>query len=210
MNTDWIRNDEDALIYVGDAMCSWCYGIAEEVTTLKNNHPELAFISLMGGLRPYNTERAIDMADFLKGHWDEVNKRSGQPFTYGILQDPEFIYDTEPASRAVVTVREMAPEKEFDFFKAVQKAFYFEGKNPNHLATYLPIAEAFELDTEKYASLFQSERIKEETKRDFQLAQEMGIKGFPSLVLKKNGQFSLIANGYNTAEQIEKIIAQIK
>ena len=207
MNFDWLETKEDTLIYIGDTMCSWCYGFANELTTLKNNHPELDFRLVMGGLRPYNTEKAIDMADFLKHHWVEINQRTKQPFKYDILSDPDFIYDTEPASRAVVVARMMNPEVEFEFFKAVQEHFYRDNKNTNMVETYLKIADQFGLDRQVYQDHFESEAAKINTKADFSLSQQLGIKGFPSMVLRKNGKYMLVANGYQTATQIEQTIA---
>ena len=209
MNYDWLNDDKNALIYVGDAMCSWCHGIAPELDKLKNAHPDVDFKLVMGGLRPYNTEKAIDMADFLKSHWVEIEERTGQPFKHDILKDPDFVYDTEPASRAVVVARIMNPEIEFDFFKAVQVAFYKDNYNTNEVETYLKLAKEFDLDVIKYEELFNSNEAKEHTKADFQVSQQMGIKGFPSMVLKKDGQFTLIANGYQKAEEINKIIAKL-
>ncbi|NOQ70769.1 MAG: DsbA family protein [Crocinitomix sp.] len=209
MNYDWLNDDRDALIYVGDAMCSWCHGIAPELDQLKNDHSDLDFKLVMGGLRPYNTEKAIDMADFLKSHWVEIEERTGQPFTHDILKDPDFVYDTEPASRAVVVARMMNPAIEYDFFKAVQMAFYRDNFNTNNVATYLPLASEFGLDPVKFEELFNSNEAKEHTKGDFQITQQMGINSFPSMVLKKKGQFTLIAKGYQKAADINKIIASL-
>lgn len=209
MNYNWLNDDKDALIYVGDAMCSWCYGIAPELDQLKKDNHELDFKLVMGGLRPFNTEKVIDMADFLKSHWVEIEERTGQPFMHDILKDPGFIYDTEPASRAVIVARMMNPEIEYGFFKAVQIAFYRDNMNTNNIETYLPLAAEFGLDQTKYEELFNSAEAKEQTKADFQVSQQMGIKGFPSMVLKKKGQFTLIANGYQKATEINKIIATL-
>ena len=73
--------DQPTIIYIGDPMCSWCYGIAPELAKLKEAWAGKAeFKVLMGGLRPNATE-PIDqeMKDFLAHHWDEVHKRSKQP-----------------------------------------------------------------------------------------------------------------------------------
>lgn len=206
MNYDWLNDKNDALIYIGDTMCSWCHGISPELDQLKKDHPEMDFRLIMGGLRPYNTEKAIDMADFLKSHWVEIEARTGQPFSHDILKNPDFVYDTEPASRAVVVARMMNPAVEYEFFKAVQMAFYRDNLDTNKLATYLPIAKAFDLNEGEFTRLFESTEAKEKTNADFQLSQQMGIKGFPSIVLKKDGKFNLIANGYQKAENINKII----
>lgn len=37
----------------------------------------------------------------------------------------------------------------------------------------------------------------------------MGVKGFPSIIIKKDGKFTLVANGYQKAENINKVIAAI-
>lgn len=209
MDYNWLNDDSNAIIYIGDAMCSWCHGIAPELDELKKNHPDLDFRLIMGGLRPYNTEKAIDMADFLKSHWVEIEARTGQPFSHQILKDPDFIYDTEPASRAVVVARIMKPEIELEFFKAVQMAFYRDNQDTNNVNTYLELATDFGLDVATYEAHFNSTAVKEQTKADFQLSQQMGIKGFPSIVLKKDGKFTLVANGYQKAAQISAVIAQV-
>ncbi len=210
MNLDWIQKDEDSLIYVGDTMCSWCYGFANELDTFIANHPELKLRMVQGGLRPNNTEHIVDKKEFLKEHWVEINKRTGQPFQYDILDDKDFIYDTEPASRAVVVVRMMDESKELAFFKAVQTAFYYENKDTSKLETYLDIARKFELDTAKFAELFESEEAKYTTKTDFQLSSEMGVKGFPSVVVKLKNQFFMISNGYRLAEDLETVFQNVQ
>jgi len=209
MNLDWIKSDKDALIYIGDTMCSWCHGFSPELTKLKNNHPELEFRLVMGGLRPYNTEKAIENADSLKSHWVEIEERTGQPFTHDILKNPDFVYDTEPAARAVVVARMMNPEIEYAFFIAIQYAFYQDNRDTNKVDTFLEIADKFVLDKIEFERLFNSAQAKELTAADFQLSQEMGIRGFPSMVLKKNGEFTLISRGYQTAESIEQIIEKV-
>lgn len=210
MNLDWIQKDEDSLIYVGDTMCSWCYGFANELDTFIANHPELKLRMVQGGLRPNNTEHIVDKKEFLKEHWVEINKRTGQPFQYDILDDKDFIYDTEPASRAVVVVRMMDESKELAFFKAVQTAFYYGNKDTSKLETYLDIARKFELDTAKFAELFESEEAKYTTKTDFQLSSEMGVKGFPSVVVKLKNQFFMISNGYRLAEDLETVFQNVQ
>ncbi len=208
MSNHWINNDNDALIYIGDAMCSWCHGMSPELDKLKSNHPEFEFRVVNGGLRPHGTETNATMADFLRSHWVEIAERTGQPFKYDILEDMDFVYDTEPASRAIVSARMLDESKEFDFFKAVQMAFYAENKNTNDPKTFIEIADKFGFDLEKYEAVFHSDEAKYQTKQDFALSQQMGIKGFPSLVLKKDGKYTLIANGYREAEMVEATIDQ--
>ena len=209
MSLDWLTSKSNALIYIGDPLCSWCYGIAPELDHLKDQLKDVDFHIIMGGLRPFNTEKAIDMADFLREHWVEIEQRTAQPFTYDILHNPGFIYDTEPPSRAAIVVRNMNPTLELDFFKAVQRAFYCENKDTNQIETYSELAEEFGLDIHDFERLYASDAIKTQTKKDFQLSQDMGIRGFPSIVYKKGADFHLFANGFDTAENIKNRIQNL-
>lgn len=209
MNYNWIESETDALIYIGDTMCSWCYGFAPTFEKFVEKHTELPLHLVMGGLRPNSTEKAIDMADFLKGHWDEITERTGQPFKFDILNDPDFVYNTEPASRAVVVARIMKPTIELDFFIAIQRAFYAQNKDTNNVETYVEIAKEFDLDANEYRELFLSEEAKYATKSDYQLSAEMGIKGFPSVVLKKGKEFIMLANGYRSFEDLEAVYDKV-
>lgn len=209
MNFDWIKEEENALIYVGDTMCSWCYGFANNLDGFIAAHPELKLRLVQGGLRPNNVEKVVDMAEMLKSHWVEIHERTGQPFSHDILSDPDFIYDTEPASRAVVVVRMIDPTKEYDFFKAVQTAFYRDNKKTNQIDTYLDIAKELNIDTVQFKELFESDEAKYNTKADFQLSAEMGIKGFPSCIIKKGTEFIMLSNGFRDLKDLELVYTKI-
>jgi putative protein-disulfide isomerase len=203
------------LIYFGDPMCSWCYGFSPEMSeALDSLAEDVDFQIVTGGLRPYNTETMADLGDFLQQHWEDVNKRSGQPFSYEILKDKTFVYDTEPACRAVVLMRALKPESEFEFFKEIQTQFYQKNKNTNLTETYAELATAFGLNKTEFAKKFESDEFKEKVKEDFTYAQNIGVQSYPTLVLKNGDELYLIAQGYVEAETIiekcEKILLQKK
>jgi putative protein-disulfide isomerase len=210
MSYTWLNAQNPAIIYIGDPMCSWCYGFAPEITELKEALPEYEFKLVLGGLRPAGTETNDDLGEFLAHHWKDVEKRTGQPFNYEVLKDSNLVYDTEPACRAVVVARSMNPEIELEFFKAVQSAFYVEAKDIRDIETYVELADKFNLDIEKFRSQFVSEEMKYATKADFQLSSEMGVRGFPSVVMSHEGQLYMIANGFTTSKELIKTIEKIK
>jgi len=198
-----------SLIYVGDPMCSWCYGFAPELSEAIGALDEIVDIQLvMGGLRPYNTQKMTDLAAFLKEHWEEVNGRTGQPFSYAVLQE-SYAYDTEPPSRACVVVREMMPELEMNFFKALQQLFYVENKDMNVVESYLPLVKELGLDVEEFKTKFASEEMKAAVRADFDFAGSIGVRGFPSIVLKKGEEYILISNGYTSSEKIIKSVERV-
>ncbi|MBT8233576.1 MAG: DsbA family protein [Saprospiraceae bacterium] len=201
-----------SIIYIGDPMCSWCYGIAPELSELKMYYQgRVDFDIVLGGLRPYNQQTMFELKDFLKGHWQHVHEASNQPFNYSILENQSITYDTEPPCRAVVTVRSMDESKTLSFFNEIQKDFYYDNKNMHKLESYDEALEKVGIDKEKFSQRFQSEEMKEKVKEDFKLTAEMGVSGFPTILLKQGDHIQMVASGYMKAESlIQKIDGMLK
>lgn len=196
-------SSKPTLIYVGDPMCSWCYGIAPELEKVKAHYEnDLEFELILGGLRPYNTQTMSELKDFLKEHWENVNAASGQQFSYDILDNSSITYDTEPPCRANVVVREIANDKSFDFFKLTQEAFYQDNKNMHHADAYDDALDKLEINKDRFKEFFKSQEMKALVKNDFSRASQLGVKGFPTLLLKIDGEYKLIANGYAKADDM--------
>lgn len=202
--------EKPTLIYVGDPMCSWCYGIANELESLYTVlGDKLEYELVLGGLRPYNTETMADLGDFLKHHWEDVEKASGQTFSYDILNHTDFVYDTEPPSRAVSIVRAAAPASALPFFKAIQKAFYVDNKNTNDVETYISILEKMDITIEDFEERFLSTEAKNNVKKDFKKAGLLGVKSFPTVILKTGDMITPIAVGFSTKDDMEERINKV-
>lgn len=204
--------DKPVLMYFGDPMCSWCYGFSPEFSeAMKTLASEVDLKITMGGLRPYNTQSMTELGEFLTEHWEEVHQRSGQPFSYEILKRSDLIYDTEPACRAVVTVKKMNPALTWRFFKAVQSAFYADNQNPNATATYVALAADIGLDKTAFKDLFESEEMKLAVKDEFRQSANLGVRGFPTVLLQKGEELYLLSNGYvKAADIVNKVQATLQ
>ena len=202
------------IIYVGDPLCSWCYGYAGELERLKAHFKEIEFQIVVGGLRPYTREE-MDPAlkRFLRKHWKEVHQRAGVPFSYDILEpETSFVYDTEKPCRAVVVMRHLNPEAEWTFFKRVQQAFYRDNCDTNHIGTYFPLLSEFGVKEADFAALFNADKIIQETRNDFIWCKEVGASSFPTTILQHQNRLWLIAMGYTSADDLiphtEKLLNQ--
>ena len=207
---DW-KTDEE-IIYVGDPMCSWCWGISPQLNALQrySQQASIPFTLLMGGLRPGGgDEWNSEFKDFLKHHWEEVNKRTGQPFGYGLFEQEHFNYDTEPACRAVVTARTMAPEKALPFYEFVQHSFYVESNDPATIPFYESICEKLAIDFSEFSNMFSSEEMRYATQMDFAQNRQWGVSGFPSVIYRKKDQLSFIARGYSDYETMKATLEAI-
>jgi putative protein-disulfide isomerase len=198
------------IIYVGDPMCSWCYGISGELVKLKSDlGSSYDFQLIVGGLRPGGGDAwDTEFKNFLKHHWEDVSKASGQPFNFDILNTDEFNYDTEPSCRAVVIARDMKPDIAFDFFADVQKGFYVKNQDPKTADFYKDICSKYDLDFSEFNQKFSSVEYKEKTKKDFSSAGQMGVRGFPTILLKENGALKVIANGFAPYKTLKSRILQ--
>jgi putative protein-disulfide isomerase len=190
------------VIYVGDPMCSWCYGFTPEFSKFYGAYRGKAdFRLLMGGLHPY-TKEPMDAArkEFLKAHWADVGRSTGQPFNFDILESDGFVYDTERAARAVVVVQEMSPGDSYAFFMAVQHAFYVENKDTNDVATYIDLLPQFGIDGGAFAARYESEEYKRKTRQHFAEASSLGAVSFPTVLIRKGDTVKVLARGYTSAD----------
>jgi putative protein-disulfide isomerase len=106
------------------------------------------------------------------------------------------VYDTEPASRAVVTVRTQWPQHGWKYLHAIQRAFYAEGRNITRPEVLADVAEQVGLPRAAFAMRFAAESTREATRADFGQAQAWGIRGFPALVLDQGERLQLVCQGY--------------
>ncbi len=191
------------LIYVGDPMCSWCYGFSPEfskaVGALKD---EVEMELVMGGLRPDGQETMAELGDFLKHHWEEVAARSGQVFKYDLLSEKEFVYNTEPSCRAVTLMEQIVPDKKYMFFKKVQEAFYAKNENPHDVKTYVNILNDIGINAKTFEEKFNTKEAQQLVLGDFNRARQLGVNSFPTVLLEHNGNVQRINSGYAKAEEV--------
>lgn len=210
---------ENSLVYVGDPMCSWCYGFGVPLQQLLEQLPGVPLAMVLGGLRAYNQELMPDaLKSTLHHHWSEVNKRSGKPFGTGQFDRDGYIYDTEPACRAVVTIRTHAAEHTLAMYHAVQHAFYAEGRDITQTSVLADVWQQLvdsktigDVDSprDEFIEAFESDSIKTQTRNDFAMVQQWGIHGFPALIAVVNGEAQLVANGYMEADEMLQRVQQV-
>ena len=197
--------EDQEIIYVGEPMCSWCWGISPALHQLEMRAAEdgIPFRIVVGGLRPGGGDPWNEQfQNFLKHHWEEVNARSGQPFGYTLFERESFNYDTEPSCRAVVAARQLDPAKEHRFYELVQHHFYVKSEDPNQEEFYRPICAELDLDYQQFLALFNSQEVRDLTQAEFAMNRQWGVRGYPTVLFRKGDQLYRVAGGYATYEQM--------
>ena len=197
-----------ALIYVVDPMCSWCWGFSPVLEELRRQYQEqISFQLMLGGLRPGNTERFDNSRrGYILQQWHAVQERSGQPFNFEFQMGPTFTYDTEPASRAIVVVRQLVPGKEWTFLKDIQVAFYVNNADVTKMEILEGLAVKSGVDGSLFRQAFQDSQMKEAVWTEFDQAREMGVSGFPALLAKQGQSVSMLMYGYQDVETLRPLI----
>ena len=195
---------EIEFIYVGDTMCSWCWGFAPIVEKLQSHY---AFPTSLvnGGLRPGPNAQMLEDSPrgYLEHAWAQVAAASGQPFSESILFKDGWVYDTELPARAVVTMRDHNPAEEWPLFKRLQSAFYAEGIDVTDLAEYQALVAAFDVQLDSFLEDLADEKSRLAAWEDFERAQVLQAHGFPTLLLRTGSDMATVTRGYRTFDEIE-------
>ncbi|MEX0790108.1 MAG: DsbA family protein [Actinomycetota bacterium] len=193
---------EREIIYVGDPMCSWCWGIAPQLDELQRRLPGAGFRVITGGLRPGPNARQMDddLAAHLEHEWTLIEQATGQPFDQSTIARRDFLYDTEPACRAVALMRLFEPTRAWPLFKRIQKAFYAEAVITTSLEMLAPLVREVGGDAGQMQAAFDSEEFRDAAWADFTVAREWGITSFPTVIARVGDQGHLLTIGYSNAE----------
>jgi len=204
----WCFMSEPVLWYFADPMCSWCWGFSPVIEAIRETYRGRMKVALiLGGLRPgARTEMMLKERDDMLGHWHEVHAVSGQPFQfYGVLVD-DFVYDTEPACRAVAAIGQLKPDAVFPLFKAIQTAFFADGRDVTKPRLLADLAVGLGVGRDEFNAAFQSAQARDNTLTHFHLARRLGVRGFPSLVLQHGDALHFLTSGYRSLAEVKRDI----
>jgi putative protein-disulfide isomerase len=198
-------------IYFADPMCSWCYGFAPVIAELARHFEgRLPVRVVMGGLRAGNTkEMTAKDREYIRGAWTRVGEASGQPFDFSFFDREHFTYDTEPACRAVVTMRRLAPGKTLVYKARVSRAFYGENRDTTDVKVLADLAPEFGIEADRFELEMLSAEARNETFGDFLTSQQAGVQGFPLLAAgTEAGGYALVTSGFRPLDGLPEAIEQ--
>ena len=196
------------MVYIGDPMCSWCWGFAPTLHKLDETF-DIPLRTMVGGLAagPMARPMGPNMTKTILHHWHQVEEASGQPFDHtGLDRPPEWVYDTELACTAVVVVRQQAPEKTLAFFDRLHRAFYAEAIDITDIEVYPALVADFVPDVDAFMVALKSSEMHTAAWEDFSAARRLGVSGFPTLLVRDGEQWSIVCRGFAPFENIEPAI----
>ena len=196
------------LIYFVDPMCSWCWGFSPVILSISQTFADRVPVRVvLGGLFPGTSRNMNEQTkNEIREHWGHVNELSGQPFNYDFFDRTDFIYNTEPACRAVVTVRRLQSTTTLPMLEHLHRSFYTQNLDITQTETLSEVASEVGLDPEVFSVAFDSQDIREETQRDFQFSRRLGVSGFPTLVASEGEASAAVTVGYQPLDKIMPVL----
>jgi putative protein-disulfide isomerase len=196
-------------VYVGDPMCSWCWGFAPVLERMQEVY-DVPLRVVVGGLRPGPSAQELDdgLERFLAHHWEQVEAASGQPFDRAFLSRRDgWRYDTEVPAIAVVTMRLLNQEQTLSFHSRLQRAFYAEGIDITDRDTYPSLLEGFNVDVDEFVEAFGSDDMKKQAWSDFAEANSLGVAGFPTLLVRDGDEWGVVTRGFAPTEPLLRALS---
>jgi putative protein-disulfide isomerase len=194
--------------YFADPMCSWCWGFAPVLREIKQNYGEhLPIALLLGGLRPYTTQPlTAEQRDEILHHWQNVKKLTGQEFKFDGAMPDGFIYNTEPASRAVITIGNLKPDSIFAYLESIHRAFYVGQRDVTDTEVLTELASEQGVEEERFCAYFESDEADRQIRLHFERTRQAGVRGFPTLLLQYGDGFQLLTSGYQPYSELSSKI----
>lgn len=203
------------LVYVGDPMCSWCYGFGQSLEYVLRALPWTRLEIVLGGVRAGATD-VLDAAgkQFRLGHWAQVEALTGLPFNREALQAREgFVYDTEPVCRAVVLARRyVGGYALLQVMRRLQHAFYVEGHDTTDGETLQRLlaealrAQGISVDEGALRLQWQADVLRTETLEDFAQARRWGVRSFPALLARMGSDTAVVTDGYLRGPELQALL----
>ncbi|RBW54329.1 DsbA family protein [Tenacibaculum sp. E3R01] len=212
MNT----NKTVTIDFYHDVICAWCYvlsprirKLAENDTNITVNHHSFAlFPSKETIVRRYGSKEEGKRQ--IMDHWRHAAVRldeGDQKIDTDLMESRTFDY---PYSMPGLIASKAAENQgginlHWDFFDAIQHAFFVEGKNIDANETHLEIAKKLNLNIEQFKKDVKSEETLKSVKAEITQANRIGVHSVPTVVV--NGTHKV--PGAQSYEELKRAIKQI-
>ena len=194
-------------------MCGWCWGFRSTFTQLKQAlASKLQITYVLGGLAPDSNEPMPEqMRLILQDTWHTIQtKIPGTDFNFDFWTKCKPRRSTYPACRAVIAAKNQHPEIEDGKIFAIQRAYYLNAQNPSDDDTLVALADSLGLNTDLFSADLHSDQTQAQLLEEIALGQDLGVHGFPSLVLNTGDENHIIPIDYNSPDVIMARINQIE
>lgn len=159
---------------------------------------------LLGGLAPdTDAPMSAAMRAEIRGHWQTIRQRvPGTRFNFDFWTLCTPRRATYPACRAVIAARNQRPACEEAMIHTIQQAYYLHARNPSDTAVLVELAAGLGLDEVRFRADLNAPETQRLLLAEIRMHQRLGVRGFPSLVLERDGEAHHLRINYHDADAI--------
>jgi putative protein-disulfide isomerase len=215
------------LHYFFDPLCGWCYASAPALAAVAKAYPGALRMMPSGLFADGNARPVAAMADHAWRNDTRISELTGQRFTEAyrdkVLLKPDGVFDSGPATRAVVALGELSPALEPRFLHAVQLARYIEACDtalPDEVAavaTAVAQVENLSLDSAAFALRLAGDkdlaaRTNARIAETQTLMARLPSGGVPQLLVTARGRGEVLHGAplYSGADEVLRTIAEVE
>ncbi|TPE44456.1 DsbA family protein [Pontibacter mangrovi] len=200
-----------SLLYVTNPMCAWCYGFTPVVRRLKALwQGQLDVQVLFGDLQAHETAPLEHrQKEQLALSWHRVQERTCLPFEYRFFIQRSYVFNTEPACRAMLCVRLLRPVLTLEVLRAMHSAFFVDNIDLKDTKELVRLVGLFGIPENLFLTLFESEEIVQQLEDEFAYVHRLGATTFPSMYLLTPEGPQRLSAGYVSLQELEQRMLQL-
>lgn len=198
------------LIYYYDPLCGWCYGFSDVMSQIHEKYVDRIEIEVISGglFSGDRVGKVNEIAPYIKaGAYKSVEASTGvkfgQAFLDDIMGDEKIVLNSLPPSIALCIVKEKYPERGLEFAEMMLKSVYMDGLNPVNVENLAIYAAKVGFDKEEFITEMATPKYKNMAEKEFETFSQTPYGGMPTLVIEKDGQQTLLSNGYTNFEALK-------
>ena len=174
---------------------------------------KINFTVVTGGMITGDKVRTISqISDYILAGYKDMELKSNVKFGdnyINLVKEGSTVLHSDKPCKAVVAFRIMDPSKSLNFSHDLQRKLFLYGSSLNEDSTYHNISKEYGIDGIQFLKKMKSDSVKLDLLNDYKKVEEGGITGFPTLIMRINGQVILINTGFEKFEKLEKKIDKI-
>lgn len=182
------------LYYVTDPICSHCWALEPVLRKFVDQYGQYFNMhTLMGGLLekwgdgPVDPGNGISGPSDVAGHWREVGEHSRMPIDGTVWYDDPIESSYIP-SRVYKVIQAKNPELANTFLRRAREALFAFNKNIAQDKMLIELVDQIGLDGEDIVNQSKLPEANASLQEDFQLVRELGVRGFPTIVMVNEEQ----------------------
>ena len=202
------------LYYVTDPICSHCWALEPVLRKFTEQYGQYFNMhTLMGGLLEKwdgfaDVSNGINGPEDVAGHWREVGEHSRMPIDGTVwLTDP--IESSFIPSRVFKVIQQQNSEIATAFLRRAREALFAFNKNIAKDDILIELVNQVGLDGVKIVAQSKLPDADTSLQEDFQLVRQLGVRGFPTIVLLNEEKKGAKIVGARSLEQYVSALKQM-